>query len=332
MPITTRDEKGVHATSIWDAAYNGRKFDHDRAQLVNNRGDELKAGIEELLDKLSTPNRFIDEERPSNYIYPPEYKGPKPIRQQVQMTHDLWAKAGIELDINATLEFLERFLPAYKRPDIVEGLFATPRWQKIADSYNAAFELLLAQIAAARRFHNYRAGALGPEYLRQYARTAAMMEQMGQQQKGDILIIPAQFGLRHCGSSVRRAREVISANPIEFGACPFIVGSMALVHPERYVRWGQLHTDCPGGEYSPDADGGFSRAPLFSYDALHDRLRFGTDWVDDADAVYGSVSGFLPKLLLTKTKPRRGFVYFDAARNQPPSMRPISSTCSCMRA
>jgi hypothetical protein len=32
---------------------------------------------------------------------------------------------------------------------------------------------------------------------------------------------------------------------------------MALVHPERYVRWEELDTDCAGDEFAPDADGAF---------------------------------------------------------------------------
>jgi len=47
----------------------------------------------------------------------------------------------------------------------------------------------------------------------------------------DILVVPAQFGLRHRGRSVRRVREVMNAN--EFGLGVFAIGIMLLTHPER---------------------------------------------------------------------------------------------------
>lgn len=291
MTVTTRDDKGRHATLIWDTAYNSRKFSENSAQLVNNRGDELKVGIEQLLDKLSTLDRFVDEERASTYTYPPEYKGPKLIGDQIDILRTQWPS----LNPDSAWKYAKEVLPGLSNPLGAEGSFCNIRPNFFNNSYNDGVVEVLAAIASKRRFHNYRALALGPEYLRQHARTTAMLDQIGQQQKGDILIIPSQFGLRHRGRSVRRAREVIAVNPVEFGSCPFMVGSMALTHPERYVRWGQLHTDCPGGEYSPDADGTFSVAPFFDCSDIRVRLYFGASRIDVASDDYGSVSGFLPQ-------------------------------------
>lgn len=229
------------------------------------------------------------EERPSNYTYPPEYKGPKPIREQVDALKVLFP----QLSLGLTIEFIEKVLPTLVLPAGAEGWFAIPLQQKIADNYNATVEQILATIASKRRFHNYRAGELGPEHLHQHACTLAMLKEIGGQQKGDILIVPAQFGMLHRGRSVRRARECFGGN--EFGLGAFAVGCMALVHPERYVRWEQLHTDCPGDEFSPGADGGFSHAPLFRFRVILDRLIFDPYRVDVAFGFYGSVSAFLPQ-------------------------------------
>jgi hypothetical protein len=96
--------------------------------------------------------------------------------------------------------------------------------------------------------------------------------------------------MRHRGKSVRRARETFSGN--EFGLGAFAMGCMVLFHPEHYVKWEQLHTDCAGDEFDPDADGAFSMAPLFNFG---DELAFDACDVSGARPYFGSVSGFLPQ-------------------------------------
>ena len=118
-----------------------------------------------------------------------------------------------------------------------------------------------------------------------------MMAKLVEGQEGDILVIPAQFGFRHRGKSVRRARETFYDN--EFGLSSFTVGTMLLTHPEREVEWEQLHIDCSGDEYSPDADGQFVDAPIFYW--VVGELHFSNRWTDDADEQFGSASGFLPQ-------------------------------------
>ncbi len=49
-----------------------------------------------------------------------------------------------------------------------------------------------------------------------------------------------------------------------------------------------------GGNY-PDADGDFSNAPYFNFN--DDKVKFDTNWFDNANSNYGSASGFLPKSL-----------------------------------
>ena len=117
-----------------------------------------------------------------------------------------------------------------------------------------------------------------------------MFQKLGDEQKDfDILVVPAQFGLRHKGRSVRRAREVFTAN--EFGLGAFAIGIMLLTHPEREVQWEQLHVDCAGDEFAPGADGVFSGAPLFHFDV--GRVKFRASWYDRARGLYGSASAFV---------------------------------------
>jgi len=125
--------------------------------------------------------------------------------------------------------------------------------------------------------------------LRVHARTAHALDLIAETQKGDILIVAAQLGMRHRGKSVRRAREVFVAN--EFGLGSLAVGSIVLTHPERLVRWKELDMDCSGDEFSPEADGGFFVSPYFDFDG--GEVRFDTDFVGSPGGDFGSVSGFL---------------------------------------
>ena len=225
---------------------------------------------------------FANEEVKSNYGYPQGYAVKPVCEQLVELS-----KHFNGLNTNDVLA-CSKELPAL--PTGAEGWFAVPRWEKVAKTYNEAVEKVLDLIGKTRTFYNYRKGNLGPKYLRLSERTAVALQMLGERQKGDFLLIPAQFGLTHRGRSVRRVREIIGKSN-EFGLGSFITGCMILSHPKRLVQWEQLHIDCPGDEYSPDADGVFSVAPVFSFDG--GEVRFGACWVDDAVERYGSASGFV---------------------------------------
>lgn len=45
----------------------------------------------------------------------------------------------------------------------------------------------------------------------------------------------------------------------------------------------------------PDADGDFSNAPIFNFN--DGQVKFDDNWVDNANANYGSASAFVPKSL-----------------------------------
>ena len=137
---------------------------------------------------------------------------------------------------------------------------------------------------------------MGPNRLRQHERTVAMWKKLGDEQSGyDLLVVPAQFGRRHRGRSVRRARGVFASN--EFGLGAFAIGCMLLTHPERLTDyddlWIDLWIDCPGDEYSPGADGRFGHVP--SFDANGTRVEFGASWSGLVSDRCSSASAFLPQ-------------------------------------
>jgi len=247
-------------------------------RLVRGNNDVAKAMVEAGNKFLR--NKYADEEVKSTYTYPDNY-AVKPIAEQVAVLSKLFG-----LDGKKALAYAKN-LP--ELPEGADGYFAIPKWQAVAETYGKAVEKVLALIGKSRKLTNWREGKLGEKYLRQSERTEQMFAKFCEQQEGDIIIIPAQFGLLHRGRSVRRAREVFADN--EFGLGSFAIGCMLLTHPEREQVWEQLHIDCGGDEFAPDGDGEFVNAPSFRWvDGL---LHFSTRWTSPTYKQFGSASGFL---------------------------------------
>ncbi len=294
--ITSDDPKGLDATAKWRAVYNKQQLTDgaDGSAQRLNESREFWKELGELIQKHSATNQYANEVVSSNYTYPKEYKGPKPIAEQVQTIASMFG-----LDPTQALEFSKN-LPTL--PEGAEGWFAIPKVSAVgkkqfpaitnkAEQYCEAVKLVHTKLADGRSFYNYRNGEIVPSKLRQHARTVDFLEHLEAEQQGDILIIAVQYGMRHRGKSVRRARETFASN--EFGLGAFTIGCMALVHPERYVRWEELDTDCAGDEFAPDAVGGFSGSPFFSFN--DGGLGFFADGVSLAYVRYGSVSAFVPQ-------------------------------------
>lgn len=291
--VTTRDPKGLKFVSVVEDAYNKTLLSEEEAQRVNEA-----SGLAELVGKFIAEkrksNQFGDEEVGSTYTYPTEYTGPEPIGEQIGVIAEIFG-----LDPGHALEFAKN-LP--ELPEGAEGWFAIPSVDALAakhfpevtdpaEKYCRAVQLVHQKIAASRRFYNYREGQITPAQLRAHARTAHALESLAEVQKGDILIVAAQLGMRHRGRSVRRARAVFAGN--EFGLGSLAGGSIVLTHPERLVRLKQLHMDCSGDEFSPAAAGQFEDTPYFGF--RDDEVQFDTGWVGGAYEHYGSASGFLPQ-------------------------------------
>ena len=274
------------------------------AQRVIEHGDEFARVIREVsmtsLKDLSVTDKYKEEEVSSNYTYPKEYKGPKPINDQIKVIAEIFS-----LDPKQALEFVKNLpeLKSFVPKDALEwtGWFAIPSdtgLQKLfpqitdpAERYCDGVQLVHTKIADSRSFYNYREGQITSAHLRAHTRTAHTLDLIAENQPGDILIMAGQLGMRHRGRSVRRAREVFMSN--EFGLGSLAVGSIVLTHPERIVRWEELDMDCSGDEFSLDADGSFLHAPIFSF--YDGKVGFGAHRVDIAGGSYGSASGVVPQ-------------------------------------
>ena len=266
-----------------DKALAETSLDKDGLQKLIKNGDEFQSRIIAAIQELSVSNQFADEETESSYGYLSGYK-PKSIAEQLAILCQLFSEFGSA----------EEQLVGGPFPLNAEGWFAIPRWEKVASTYGEAVQKVLDLIKQTRNgsFHNYHEGQLGPQHLRQSQKSAMAFQKLGDEQKDyDILVVPAQFGLRHRGLSVRRAREVMNA--FEFGLGAFAIGIMLLTHPERLQNYDDLWINCAGDEFAPDAGGDFSFAPCFFFS--DDQAEFGPNEVGDYRDSYGSASGFLPQ-------------------------------------
>jgi hypothetical protein len=280
----TAEQKKQYRRLVEDAGDKALKevnLDKDGLQKLIENGGEFQVCIITAIRELSVSNQYADEEVESSYGYLSGYQ-PKGITEQTNRLRELFPGIGY-----ANEELAKQSLSSN-----AEGWFVIPRWEKIAPTYNEAVQKVLDLIKKTRngKFYNYREGNLGPQYLRQSAKTEKIFQVLGDEQKDhDILVVPAQFGLNHRGKSVRRAREVMNVS--EFGLGAFAIGIMILTHPERLQHYDDLWIDCAGDEYSPGADGGFSLAPCFGFRG--GMVKFATHSVGDVGDRFGSVSGFL---------------------------------------
>jgi hypothetical protein len=264
--------------------------------IVENGGDfqavileEISPVITNVLKRFLLPPDYSNEEIESSFGYLSGYK-PKEIVVQINALCELFPGIGYaNQDLLAQIENGEAAIPTG-----AEGWFAIPHWSKVGSTYQEALEEVLALLAKAYggRFQNYRQGQLGSQYLRETSKKARTMEVLQQRQnKDNIIFVPAQFGLRHKGCSIRRARASMPSYEFGFGA--YEIGIMLLTHLERLKHSDDLRIDCAGDEYSPTADGGFEYALCFRFN--DSMLEFGCSPVSDTDGRYGSASGFFPR-------------------------------------
>ena len=294
--VTSRDSKGLKFMSIIEAAYNKAGLSGREAQRVNDT-----PGLAKLIDAFIAEHRFIDPfdyaEIASSYVYPAGYAIAL-IGEQIN------ALAGIfELSLGSTMEFMEKVFPTLTLPDWAEGWFAIPSVDALATRffpnvedpaarYCEAVKVVVAKIAASRRFYHHHDDIRRGSY-RMNAETATAMALVTAQQKGDVLVIPAQFGIRHRGRSVRQACEAMP-NP-EFGLGMVAVGSMLLTHPKRLVSLDDLWIDVPGDEYDRCGFRTFESVPFVCFSIGIDGVAVESHDVSDDDPRFGSPSACVPQ-------------------------------------
>jgi len=263
------------------------QLDRQSAQTVLDTHKKLKSEVAnmvvEIIHRHTVSDKFKDEEVSSNRIYPPTYRV-RPIEAQVTELRKLFP----------TLGSCHERLARKALPEGAEAWFAIPRWQALAPTYNEAVEMALGVLASKRKFSNRIVGKIGDKYLRQSERTKLAEKILADQQQGnDFLVIAAQAGLLHRGSSARRTRVSMAGN--EFGIGVFAMVCILITHPERLSTGDTLMIDCGGDEYSVRGDYTFDRVPLFDYDISG--IEFSIFYEDRARNLWGTPTGFLFKVV-----------------------------------
>ena len=263
-----------------------KQLDEHKMALVLEFEDKLKAELtsaaHKIIERLTQSDKYQEEETISRREYPPTYKV-RPIEAQVSALREAFPALG------ACRERLSR----NELPVEAEAWFAIPRWQAIAPTYCEAVQRAVAVLESRRRFSNRLTGNLEERFLRQCPRTILAEKLVAAQQPGsDILVLAAQFGLRHRGCSARRARVVMASH--EFGLGAFALACMLIAHPERLSLIDTLMIDCSGDEYSLRADTVYDRVPLFDFDL--GGIEFSVFYEDRARNLWGTPTAFAVKV------------------------------------
>jgi hypothetical protein len=263
------------------------QLDQQSAQAVLDMNRKLKTEVAnrvvEIIHRLTMSDKFKDEEVGSNRVYPPAYRV-RPVEAQVTELKKLFPALGS----------CQERLARKTLPQGAEAWFAIPRWQALAPTYNQAVALLIEVLATKRKLSNRIVGKLSEQFLRQSERSKLAEKILADQQQGnDLLVVAAQAGMLHRGSSARRTRVAMAGN--EFGLGVFAFGCMLLTHPERLSTGDTLMIDCSGDEYSARGDYTFDRVPLFDYDMAG--IELSIFYEDRARNLWGTPTGFLFKLV-----------------------------------
>lgn len=289
---TTEQQNRLLQQFLNDAAQEAyrtviEQLDQQSAQTVLDMGRKVKSEVAErvveIVHRHTVSSKYLDEEVGSNRVYPPTYRV-RPVEAQVTELRKLFPALGC----------CQEKLARKPLPEGAEAWFAIPRWQALAPTYNQAVELVIEVLATKRKFSNRIIGKLGDKFLRQCERSRLAEKILAEQQQGnDFVVVGAQAGLLHRGSSARRTRVSMAGN--EFGLGVFAIACMLLTHPERLSTGDTLMIDCGGDEYSVRGDYTFDRVPLFDYDIAG--IEFSIFYEDRARNLWGTPTGFLYKLV-----------------------------------
>ena len=290
--VTVRDPKGLKFVSIVESVYNKARLSEEEAQRVNQTPG-LSALVDDFIGKNRHIKLFADEEEWSDSGYACE---PKEIYVQCQILRTLFPGLGTAAGPFEATNLVHQFGAGnIAGAPYAEGWFAVPNWAKHPEifgrKYAEAVQKMLGVLKRATdgKFCNYWEDCINERRLRQLDRTEKSFRKVSEVQGNpDILVFPAQFGLRHRGRSVRRARAIMSQ--CEYGLGAFAVGCMLLTHPERLKDYDDLWIDLPGDEFDTEDEGEFSHSLFFAND---DRIVFDTTAVNTVDGRYGSATGFM---------------------------------------
>ncbi len=250
--------------------------------------------------KVEQAEDFVDEAVKSNCTYPREFRGLRPVEEQIQIL----LRHFPHLDPSHVFRYWGKKKRNFKFPQWVEGPLVVPTPSAFARSffpalkkdvhqYCSSVNVVLRQIVFHRELLNLEEAHLMQNKLRQCFQTVQALKQIASQQPGDLQILGVQLGMRHRGLSARRAVKMFQKNEV---GLPVLAGTIcALTHPERFVRSSELDLNMPGDVF-PFGTFRFTRVPsLYVSKSYEGSLVFGKEGTfDQVNAAFGSGSFFVP--------------------------------------
>jgi len=195
---------------------------------------------------------------------------------------DLWKQIEIInkfVSIEANEDFIEMIVEV-GLPNGAEALFVIP---KMKESYARETTQVFSFLDEQRSFHAHV--KMEQKKLRREEKTIKCLDILSKAQKeaGDIIIVPAQFGINHLNKSVNQVRKEMAPN--EFGLGAYEVAWMMITHSERENSINGVHVDCPGDTYASIYNPYFDYGQKWMEMAMRESKRHVHD--------IGSVTGFI---------------------------------------
>lgn len=254
----------------------------------------------------------------SRFYYAEGYLGPNPIVDQIRLIGELF-----KLDTGPAL-LLAKDLPSFAVPSGAEGWFVKPKESALARDHFPDIEdkrvrhceatkLALEMLKTRRHLLDTLADDIAPDKFRPNELSAYAMSIIEDEQPGDIVIFPAQFGARYRGHSSRLSLEIMNKGNREFGLDVFSIACMALCHDNIFRAVEELGAICAGDEFCQEKDIAFSSMPcLFTFNGLSrlinglnnsiepisdGRLTLAADHSGSYAEIFGAASFFLPPIM-----------------------------------
>lgn len=227
------EELGLEKNSIQRVIKKGERLDAD-----------IRSAAKEMVKELSLKSKYPDEEVESDYGYT-SYWEPRSITDQYRILKKHFQLYDLP---DMDMIFQRTVIPA-------EGWFLIPRWEAIAESYDEAICKILAKVKKtgvkkiAKVINRSRCMDSSNHFLKETPeKIEAIRKQNVDQGNRNYTVLPAQFGIRHRGLSLRKANEEhFRSNEFSLGL--FEIGVMLLTHPERLRQSDDLSIMCGGDHF-----------------------------------------------------------------------------------
>lgn len=274
-------------------------LDYHSAQTLldsENALYELRGIVAENVKRIANGTFLTEQSIPSAYGYHSGYSGGKTVAYQISILkqHD-WGRQ-VNWELNPEQEHILNLpLPNGSEGYFVDvfdpGMVSDHEVASFDHSRHIFFALQALSKQMPGKVTNHRNSKFDPSFYRRHRKSAEKMWKLWDSQgcPTELILIPAQFGIRHRGKSVMQSR-VMTRDP-EFSLDAHEGLAMLLTHGNRLADHDDLWIDFPGSEYSKDGEGEFNHS---LYMRVQDGgIRFDAGDARYARARYGSITGFL---------------------------------------